>query len=160
MSEARLTIHPYAEVFAAIPSPAFDALCSAAARESLLEAIVLYEGQILDGRHRYLACLAKRVPPCVCDYAGECGSPLNFVVARNIQRRHLAEDQRALVAARLKPLFEEEARQRATLKQGSEPPVQLNLTERGKHEENVTSGLESGSARERGSPSGRILLKT
>jgi hypothetical protein len=125
MSEARLPIHPYAELFPAITSPEFDALCGAIAVEGLLEEIVLHEGKILDGRHRYLACLARQVPPRFREYAGECGSPLAFVVAKNLRRRHLTESQRALVAAKLKPLFEEEARQRqrAGLKQGREFPV-------------------------------------
>ena len=42
----------------------------------LLEDIVTHEGKILDGWHRYLACLAKRVTPCFRPYAGECGSAL------------------------------------------------------------------------------------
>jgi hypothetical protein len=84
---------------------------------------VLHEGKILDGRHRYLACLAKQEPPRFCEYAGQCDSALAFVISKNIRRRHLTESQRAFVAAGLKPLFEEEARQRehAHLKQGTQP---------------------------------------
>ncbi|HMC88121.1 MAG TPA: hypothetical protein VKI17_01175 [Gemmataceae bacterium] len=59
----------------------------------LQEDIVVHEGKILDGRHRYLACLARQVAPRFRDYAGECGSPLDFVVARNCCRRHLTESQ-------------------------------------------------------------------
>jgi hypothetical protein len=77
---------------------------------------------VLEGRHRYLVCLAKQVTPRFRPYAGECGSPLAFVVSKNMHRRHLTEGQRALVAARLKPFFEEEARRRQVvpLKQGSQ----------------------------------------
>jgi hypothetical protein len=107
----------------------------------LQEEIVIHDGQVLEGRHRYLACLAKQVQPRFRPYAGECGSPLNFVVTKNLHRRHLTESQRALVAARLKPLFEEEARQRqsAALKQGKELPVRENSPTRGKHEEKGSS---------------------
>jgi len=100
---------------------------------------VIHEGQVLEGRHRYLACLAKRVTPCFRPYAGECGSPLAFVVSKNLQRRHMTESQRALVAARLKPLFEEEARQRqvAALKRGTEPSVPPSLEEQGERQEKV-----------------------
>ncbi len=53
----------------------------------------------------------------------------------------MTESQRAVLAAKLKSLFEEEAqlRQRAGLKQGSEFPVAENSLQRGKHEENGRS---------------------
>jgi len=99
----------------------------------------------LEGRHRYLACLARQMPPRFRPYAGECGSALAFVVSKNVHRRHLTESQRALLAAGLKPLFEEEARQRqcANLNQGSEPPVWPNLAKRGKPEENGPSAQKA-----------------
>src|SRR5438132_10361625 len=137
MSEQRLPIHPYAELFQGMSHPEFDRLCGDIAVNGLQDEIVLYEGKVLEGRNRYLACLARMVPPRFREYAGECDSPLRFVVSRNLHRRHLTESQRALVAARLKPLFEEEARQRqqAALKKGSESPVGENSLPREKHEE-------------------------
>jgi hypothetical protein len=133
MSESRLPIHPYAELFPQMFSPEFDRLCGDILLNGLQEEIVIHEGQILEGRHRYLACLAKHVTPRFRPYAGECGSPLAFVVSKNLHRRHLTESQRALVAARLKPLFEEEARQRqlAFLKRGDKTPVPEISRERG-----------------------------
>jgi hypothetical protein len=133
MSESRLPIHPYAELFPAMFPAEFERLCGDILLNGLQEEIVIHEGQVLEGRHRYLACLAKQVAPRFRPYAGECGSPLAFVVSKNLHRRHLTESQRALVAARLKPLFEEEARRRqvAALKRGTEPPVPPNLAERG-----------------------------
>jgi hypothetical protein len=141
MSRERLPVHPYAELFPLMQHPDFDALCGHIATNGLQEEIVLYEGQILDGRNRYLACLAQGVTPRFRDYAGECGSPLAFVVAKNVRRRHLTESQRAMLAARLKPLFEEEAKQRQLtgLKKGSEIPVLVNLPKRENHGENCHS---------------------
>jgi hypothetical protein len=164
MSESRLPIHPYAAIFPPMTGPEFDGLCRSIARDGPDEPIVLSEGKILDGRSRYDGCLVTKVAPRFRDYAGECGSPLNFVVSKNLHRRHLTEGQRAMVAAKLVLLFEEEARrrQRAALKQrepnepssqqGSqipvgpnsgqpekqegELPVGLNLDQRGKPEEN------------------------
>ena len=137
MSESRLPIHPYAQLFPQMISPEFDQLCGDILRNGLQEEIVLHEGQVLEGRHRYLACLAKHVTPRFRPYAGECGSPLAFVVSKNLHRRHLTESQRALVAARLKPPFEEVARQRqvAALQRRTEPPVPPSLEERGERQE-------------------------
>src|SRR5438105_2537090 len=124
--------------------PDFDALCGHIATHGLQEEIVLYEGQILDGRNRYLVCLAGGVAPRFRAYAGECGSPLAFVVAKNVWR-HLTESQRALLAARLKPLFEEEARQRqlAGLKYVNQTIVRANLPERQKSEAKLTSAEQA-----------------
>jgi hypothetical protein len=146
MSESRLTIHPYAELFPPMSSPEFDRLCGDIQLHGLQEEIVVHDGQVLEGRHRYLACLAKGGPPRFRPYAGECGSPLAFVIARNVHRRHLSESQRALLAARLRPLFEEVARQRrlASLNQGSQPPVPLNLAERGNREPKGESAEQAG----------------
>ncbi len=145
MSELRLPIHPYAELFPLMSPAEFDRLCDDILHNGLQEEIVVHEGQVLEGRHRYLACLAKQVLPRFRPYAGECGSPLGFVVTKNVHRRHLTESQRALVAAGLKPLFEEEARQRqrAALKQGSEPPVDENSRRREKHEKNGRSAQKA-----------------
>jgi hypothetical protein len=63
---------------------------------------MLYEGQILDGRCRYLACQIASVEPKFKDYVGD--DLLGFVVSRNLHRRHLTESQRAIVAARLAAL--------------------------------------------------------
>src|SRR5438132_11709670 len=141
MSEQRLPIHPYAELFQGMSHPEFDRLCGDIAVNGLQEEIVVYVGKVLEGRNRYLACLARGVTPRFRDYAGECGSPLVFVVTRNLHRRQLTESRRALVAARLRPLFEEEARTRqcAGLKQGDQFPVSANLQKREKPAEKVWS---------------------
>lgn len=61
--------------------------------------IVLYEGLILDGRHRYRACIECGIEPRCSDFDGT--DPVAFVVSENVSRRHLSESQRAMVAAKL-----------------------------------------------------------
>jgi hypothetical protein len=53
----------------------------------------------LDGRNRYRACLAVGVEPRYREYTGD--NPIGFVVSLNLNRRHLNESQRAVIAARL-----------------------------------------------------------
>ncbi|WP_394540145.1 ParB/RepB/Spo0J family partition protein [Lysobacter enzymogenes] len=76
--------------------------------------IVLYEGLILDGRHRYRACIECGIEPRYSDYDG--ADPVAFVVSENVSRRHLSESQRAMVAAKL-----------ATLGNGQRPFTYANL---------------------------------
>ena len=61
MSESRLPIHPYAEIFPPMSSPEFDGFCGDILQKGLQEPIVLHEGKVLDGWHRYLACLVEGV---------------------------------------------------------------------------------------------------
>lgn len=60
---------------------------------------VLYEGMVLDGWHRYLACQRAGRKFLCGDYAGD--DPVAFVLSKNLHRRHLTASQRAaaIVAA-------------------------------------------------------------
>ena len=66
------------------------------------EPITLFEGKILDGRNRYIACLDAAVEPLFTEYKGR--RPIDYVVSLNLKRRHLNESQRAMVAAKLADL--------------------------------------------------------
>ena len=101
--------HPYAEVFPLIEGAPFDELVTDIGTHGLREKIWLYEGKILDGRNRFLACRQAKIVPTYRKYTGK--DPLAFVVSVNIQRRHLTESQRAMAAARI-----------ATLRDGQRKP--------------------------------------
>jgi ParB-like chromosome segregation protein Spo0J len=113
-----LTPHPLAELFPPLEGPELAALTADIAAYGLREAIVLYEGQILDGRHRFRACQALGIACPIRAYTGD--DPLAYVVSLNLQRRHLRESQRAMVAVKL-----------ANMRQGARTDVQppANLPE-------------------------------
>jgi ParB-like chromosome segregation protein Spo0J len=67
--------------------------------------IVVHEDKILDGVHRYQACISTQTKPVFEDFKGP-GTPLEFVLARNVARRNLSTSQKAMVAARLARLPE------------------------------------------------------
>lgn len=81
------------------------------AEHGLLQAIVVdADRRILDGRHRYKACVDAGVKPFFDRYLGD--DPVAFVVGANLHRRDLTIDERAVVAAQALPLLEDEARRR------------------------------------------------
>lgn len=94
-----LEFHPLANIFPLIEGAEFDALVNDVRANGLRQNIILLDGQILDGRNRYRACIASGVEPRTIDYLGE--NPIDFVISLNLRRRHLDESQRAIVAAKL-----------------------------------------------------------
>jgi ParB-like chromosome segregation protein Spo0J len=97
-----LKTHPLAELFPEMPVEDYGALCRSIARDGLHEAIWLTrDDEILDGRHRFHACQDTDTEPTFRRYEGEEdeGALLAFVLALNMERRHLDASQRAMIAA-------------------------------------------------------------
>lgn len=115
-----MEFHEYANLFPLIEGEQFDALALSVKNDGLHEPIWLYEGKILDGRNRYLACLSQEIKPEFQQYTGS--DPLGFVVLKNIYRRDLTPSQRACIAVDILPFYEEQAKERklSTLKQYSD----------------------------------------
>jgi hypothetical protein len=90
--------HQFANLFPMVAERHLQELAQDIRGRGLLEPIVLFEGQILDGRCRYLACKVAGVEPKFEHYSGN--DPLGYVLSRNLHRRHLTESQRAMVAAK------------------------------------------------------------
>lgn len=106
-----MRIHSVANIFPMMSVEDYAALKADIQEHGLYEPIWLHQEQIVDGRHRYRACTELKIKPEFREWDGE-GSLVAFVLSLNLKRRHLNESQRALVGARIKPLFEEEARAR------------------------------------------------
>jgi hypothetical protein len=98
-----LTIHPLAEIFPPIDDDGFAELVADIRENGLREPIILHEGKVLDGRNRYRACAEIGIEPLTKQWDGR-GDPLDYVVSKNLHRRHLDDTQRALVAARISTL--------------------------------------------------------
>lgn len=97
-----MNFHPYSEIFPLLEGGALDELTADIKANGLREKIWLYDGKILDGRNRFLACQKAKVKADTRKYTGK--DPLSFVVSLNVQRRHLTESQRAMAAARVATL--------------------------------------------------------
>ncbi len=57
----------------------------------LLDPIVVWRGEIVDGWHRYQACAKAGVEPRFVEFSGNDRNALAMVVSRNARRRHLSE---------------------------------------------------------------------
>ena len=66
--------------------------------------MAVYQGMILDGRNRYLACQEAGVEPKFLAYEGDDDAALAFVISLNVNRRHMDASQRAMAAADLSTL--------------------------------------------------------
>lgn len=97
-----MKFHPYSEIFPLIEGAEFDALVADIRAQGLREKIWLYEGKVLDGRNRFLACQKAKVRPAFRKFTGK--DALAFVVSLNIARRHLTVEQRAFAGARIATL--------------------------------------------------------
>lgn len=108
------TFHPVTELFPKMPDEEFEALVADIRANGQLEPIWrLPTGEIIDGRHRFSACMRLGIEPDFTDAPELDGEELlALVVGLNLKRRHLTESQRAMIAARLEPMFAEEARKR------------------------------------------------
>jgi N6-adenosine-specific RNA methylase IME4/ParB-like chromosome segregation protein Spo0J len=94
-----LEFHPLADIFPLIEGEEFSALCEDIRQNGVMEAIVLLDDKILDGRNRYRAARAVGVDCPELVYDGP--DPVGFVISLNLRRRHLNESQRAMIAAKL-----------------------------------------------------------
>lgn len=113
-----LAYHPLANLFPLIEGEEFGRLVEDVRAHGLRDLIVVHEGKILDGRNRWRAAVAAgRMKEGAGAYYSknvlndgfrEFGSeaedgedPLAWVISKNLNRRHLSESQRAMVAARI-----------------------------------------------------------
>lgn len=92
-----LKFHPLCLALPDMTKEEFAALVDDIRKNGQLRDIVLLDGMILDGRHRYRACLECDLEPRTIEFSGS--DPIAYVVSENIHRRHLTESQRSMVAS-------------------------------------------------------------
>ena len=105
-----LQFHPAANLFPLMTEADFDGLVDDIRLHGQREPVALLDGQILDGRNRYRACLLAGVECRTVPVAPD--DPVAYVLSLNQHRRHLTPTQLAVVAAKAKDVYEAAARAR------------------------------------------------
>ena len=90
---ALLEQHPLSAAFPSMPEDEIAALAEDIQKHGQREPGVLFEGMVLDGWHRYIACQRAEVEFRSVEFDGT--DPVAFVLSRNLVRRHLTPSQRA-----------------------------------------------------------------
>lgn len=90
--------HPLSAAFPAIDAADFAALVRDIEANGLRNPITTLDGMVLDGWHRYSACVAAGVEPVLVEL-DPTTDPRVFVLSLNLSRRHLTASQRAAAVA-------------------------------------------------------------
>jgi hypothetical protein len=99
--------HEVCNLFPSMTDAEFRELAADIGERGQIDPIWTCEGRIIDGRHRYRACLDLKIKPKFQEWAGEGGSLLAFVISKNARRRHLNKSQLACIAVDGKRLLEQ-----------------------------------------------------
>lgn len=97
-------------------------------KNGLIEPIVLHDGKILDGVNRNKVCKELGITPETEEFKGD--SPLDYVISKNLARRHLTSSQKAAIAVEYLPKFEEEAKGR--MSEGGKGSQKIDTLKKGR----------------------------
>ena len=123
-----IAVHPYAALFPMLDSNSLADLADDIARNGQRDPIVVTaDGLLLEGRNRLAACKLANVEPVVEVHDGS--DPAQFVISKNIHRRHLTLGQQAMIAAKV--LVEDGRRVEGRWARGSVESAGIGNTEIG-----------------------------
>lgn len=86
--------HPLSAAFPAMSAEDFQALKDDIENNGQREPVMVFEGMVLDGWHRYRACVDLGLKPQQFTFPAD-EDPVAFVLSHNLHRRHLTSSQRA-----------------------------------------------------------------
>lgn len=104
-------IHPAANFFPMMTAEEMHELKNDLCNNGLLEPVVFWCDQLLDGRNRLQACREIGLPVSRIDLDKDT-DPVAYVLSHNLHRRHLSSTQKAMVAGKVREFYDDAAKER------------------------------------------------
>lgn len=114
-----MEVHPLAELIPPMGDEDYASLRDSIRDKGQELPIILFEDQILDGRHRQRVCDELSIQPKYDLYEGN--DPAGYVISMNLERRHLTTGQRAAAALALLEYEKDRAKERQRESGGAHP---------------------------------------
>ena len=100
-TKTEMKFHPLCTLFPLLPEDELQKLGDDIKAKGQKNDILTLNGEIVDGRNRFLACERVGVKPRFHEISKKDKSPAELVESLNLVRRHLTTSQRASIAAEL-----------------------------------------------------------
>jgi len=122
--------HPVADLFPMMSDECFQNLKADILAHGQREDITVWKGQLVDGRHRLRACAELGIEPQIAELMDET-DPVAWAISHNLHRRHLSPSQLAMVADKVRGIYDKEsaATKKATEGRPSKNKPKANLPE-------------------------------
>jgi hypothetical protein len=147
-----LPVHPASDLFPMMAPDRLSELTADIKQNGLVNPIVIHDGQIVDGRNRYVACRRAGVDPKTINWKEKYTGPMSlyeWIWSENGQRRHLTTDQIVMIQVKLKKMAVQEASHQRQIDAGQKQGVHGKQGGRGKSKPvatNSSEGVSEGAA--------------
>jgi len=104
LNDGDIGFHPIGEILPKMTAVEYSEHREDVGRNGLRDPLTIFEGLILDGRHRNRACLETGQERRARNFIGTEDEAVEYVISTNLNRRHLTDSQKAWAAAELAKL--------------------------------------------------------
>ncbi|MEI8248655.1 MAG: ParB N-terminal domain-containing protein [Lentisphaerota bacterium] len=115
-----IRIHEFADAFPLTEGKEFEQLKRSIEADGQQIPVIMYQGKLLDGRNRLLACRELGRMVNYVEWHGH-GTAEEMILAINLRRRHLTTGQKAAIAVKLLPFIEQQAAKRMIAGTAADP---------------------------------------
>jgi hypothetical protein len=95
-----MVVHSLANMIPAMPESSIVQLTQSMVANGQLTPVTMFEGRVLDGRHRLIAAQRAGLPLNIVNFEGTAREAMLVAVQQNVARRQLTVSQRAVAAAK------------------------------------------------------------